>query len=302
MGMGASITGLRGAMKAGLGATLGLVFPPQCLGCGAGVAETGALCPECWRETEFVGPCACGRCGVPLPGDAAAGDGDGDGAAGDGAAGDAGTGAGTGQAGGWEGAGWDAGDWDAGTGLLCDTCMAVARPWRRGRAALVYAGTGRRLVLALKHGDRLDLAPALGQWLATAARPLVKPGMIVVPVPLHPRRMLARKYNQAALLAERVARVHGLRHLPTALARVRHTPMQDHGSVSDRHANLDGALAVPARARAAVEGRAVLLIDDVMASGATLAAATDALRDAGSGPVAVAVLARAILPEPGRGA
>lgn len=272
-------------MKAGLGATLGLVFPPQCLGCGAGVAETGALCPECWRETEFVGPCACGRCGVPLPGDAAAGDA---------AAGDGGTGAG-------EAGGWDAGDWDAGTGLLCDTCMAVARPWRRGKAALVYAGTGRRLVLALKHGDRLDLAPALGHWLATAAGPLVRPGMIVVPVPLHPRRMLARKYNQAALLAERVARVHGLRHLPTALARVRHTPMQDHGSVRDRHANLDGALAVPDRARAAVEGRAVLLIDDVMASGATLAAATDALRDAGSGPVAVAVLARAILPEPGRG-
>ena len=241
-------------------ATLGLVFPPQCLGCGAGVAETGALCPDCWREAEFIGPCACGRCGVPLPGDATA-----------------------------------AGEDEA--ALLCDGCMTVARPWRRGRAALVYAGTGRRLVLALKHGDRTDLAPALGQWLATAAAPLVRPGMIVVPVPLHPRRMLARKYNQAALLAERVARVHGLRHLPGALVRTRHTPMQDHGSVDDRFANLDGALAVPPRARAALEGRAVLLVDDVMASGATMAAATDALRAAGSGPVAVAVLARALRPE-----
>lgn len=267
MGMGASLTGLRGAMKAGFGATLGLIFPPQCLGCGAGVAESGALCPACWRETEFIGPCACGRCGVPLPGDATGDSAD-------------------------EGV-------DERAALLCDTCMQVARPWRRGRAALVYAGTGRRLVLALKHGDRTDLAPALGQWLASAAAPLVRPGMLVIPVPLHPRRMLARKYNQAALLAEHVARIHGLRHMPGALARTRHTPMQDHGSVSDRTANLDGALIVPSGARTGVEGRAVLLIDDVMASGATMAAATDALRRAGSGPVAVAVLARATLPGAG---
>lgn len=249
-------------MKATVGAALGVLFPPQCLGCGDSVTETGALCPVCWAETEFIGACACSRCGVPVPGDSAS-------------------------------------VRDEGA-LLCDDCLVRDRPWRKGRAALVYTGAGKRLVLALKHGDRPDLAPALGQWLATAAGPLVRPGMVVVPVPLHPRRLMARKYNQAALLAEPVARVHGLRHLPAALQRTRHTPMQDHGSVTDRTANLDGVLTVPARARAAIEGRAVLLVDDVMASGATLAAATAALRDAGSGPVAVAVLARAI--KAGRGA
>ena len=230
-----------------------ILFPPQCLDCGAGVAEDGALCPACWREAEFIGACLCDTCGIPLPGD-----------------------------GGTE------------AGLRCDDCLARPRPWTRGRAAVVYAGSGRRLVLALKHGDRPDLAPALGRWLAAAAAPLVAPGMVVVPVPLHPRRMLSRKYNQAALLGAAVARIHGLRLEAAGLRRVRHTPMQDHGSVGDRFANVEGAIRVADRVRARLEGRPVLLVDDVMASGATLAAAARALAEGGAGPVSVAVLARAV--------
>ncbi|MFT4012428.1 MAG: ComF family protein [Paracoccus sp. (in: a-proteobacteria)] len=233
---------------------LRLIYPPQCMSCDAPVAEEGALCPTCWNEVEFLGNCCCSRCGVPLPDD-----GGGDHA-----------------------------------GLLCDDCLALPRPWQRGRGALAYRGTGRKLVLMLKHGDRLDLAPALGDWAARAAAPLVRQGMAVVPVPLHPRRLARRKYNQAALLSQRVARVHGLAHLPRALVRLRHTPMQDHGSADDRFANLAGALAVRSGQAAALQGRAVLLVDDVMASGATLAAATEALLRAGSGPVSVVVLARAI--------
>lgn len=229
------------------------MFPPQCLDCGAGVAGDGALCPDCWREAEFVGACICDCCGTPLPGDGG-----------------------------------------AEAGLACDDCLARPRPWGRGRAALVYAGSGRRLVLALKHGDRPDLAPALGGWLAAAAAPLAAPDMIVVPVPLHPRRMLKRKYNQAALLGAAVARAHGLRLDAAALRRVRHTPMQDHGSVGDRFANVEGAIRVADRARARLQGRPVLLVDDVMASGATLAAAAAALAQAGAGPLSVAVLARAV--------
>lgn len=240
-------------MKAGRA----ILFPPQCLDCGTGVAGDGALCPDCWREAEFIGACICARCGIPLPGD------------------------GTEEA-----------------GLSCDECLARARPWAAGRAALVYAGSGRRLVLALKHGDRPDLAPALGRWLAAAAAPLLTAGTLVVPVPLHPRRMLARKYNQAALLGAAVARAHGLRLEAAALRRTRHTPMQDHGSVADRFANVEGAVEVAARARARLDGRPVLLVDDVMASGATLGAAAAALAAAGAGPVSVAVLARAVKDRP----
>lgn len=235
---------------------LRLIYPPQCLSCGEGVAEEGALCPDCWREARFITGTACGRCGVPLPDD--------------------GTGAG------------------AGAGGLCDDCMVIARPWRQGRAAMVYSGTGRKLVLALKHGDRADLAPALAGFVAQAAAPLIRPDMIVVPVPVHWRRLMRRKYNQAELLSSALAPRLGLDHAPDLLRRIRATEAQDHRSVADRFDNVQGVIAVNRRAIGRVQGRAVLLVDDVMTSGATLAACADALRGAGAGPVSVAVLARAV--------
>lgn len=240
-------------------AALRLVYPPQCLSCGIPVASGGTeaveLCPDCWRETRFIAGLCCEKCGAPLPGDVADGDGE---------------------------------------ALLCDDCLTIARPWHRGRAAMVYAGTGRQLVLALKHGDRLDLAPALAAMLSRAVAPLIRPEMIVAPVPLHLRRLMRRRYNQSALVSARLARLHGLDHLHDLLLRRRHTPGQDHRSVSDRFANVAGAIAVNPRRAAQLAGRPVLLIDDVMTSGATLAAATETLSAAGAGAISVAVLARAV--------
>lgn len=236
-------------------AALRLLYPPQCLGCGQPVAgEAAQLCADCWREADFITGCACARCGAPLPDD---------------------------------GTGLD-------EGATCDDCLAIARPWRHGRAALVYGGTGRRLVLALKHGDRPDLAPHLSSWLTTAAAPLIRHDMIVAPIPLHFRRLVRRRYNQAALLAEPLARSRGLTHLPDLLLRKRNTMGQDHRGVSDRFANVAEAIALNPRHADRVRGRAVLLIDDVMTSGATLAQAAGAALAAGSGPVSVAVLARAV--------
>lgn len=251
--MGITISALPQVIKA----ALKMIYPAQCLDCGAPVEQDGSLCPGCWRECEFVTGCACHRCGVPLPGMAAV----------------------------------DALDDIA---MICDDCLAVDRPWRHARAALVYRGVGRDLVLKLKHVDRPDLAPPLGSWLSVAAAPLVRPGMIVVPIPLHSRRLLVRKYNQAALLSAQVARAHGLQHLPAALRRSRATPAQDHRDYAGRHENLRGALSVPARHCGQIAGRKVLLVDDVMASGATMTEAVRALQQAGSGPVSVAVLARAV--------
>ncbi|TJZ89789.1 ComF family protein [Paracoccus gahaiensis] len=239
-------------------AALMLLYPPQCLACGAGVADGGAgavhLCAACWSEAAFITGACCDCCGVPLPDD------------------------GTG----------------AGQVLVCDDCLSAVRPWSRGRAALVYAGTARRLILALKHGDRLDLAPPLAGWLARAAAPLVQPGMIVAPVPLHLHRLARRKYNQAAQISGRVARQLGLEHRADLLIRLRPTRAQDHRSVADRFANQQGALAVHPRRAEGLAGRPVLLVDDVMASGATIHAAALALLAAGAGPVSVAVLARAV--------
>lgn len=247
--------GLSGMLKD----ALRILYPPQCLCCGDPVSAEAALCGRCWSEAEFITGTCCSRCGAPLPG---------------GAGGEAARG---GEA-----------------QLICDDCLVIARPWRHGRAAMVYAGTGRQLLLALKHADRPDLAPALGDWLARAARPMIRPGMVVVPVPVHPWRLLKRKYNQSELIAAHVARVFGLGHLPGALQRIRHTEGQDHKGVSDRFANVAGSIGVNRRQAARLEGRAILLIDDVMTSGATLAEAAEALRAAGSGPISVAVVARAV--------
>lgn len=181
---------------------------------------------------------------------------------------------------------------DPGHAVLCDDCLALARPWDRGRAAFLYRDKGREIVLALKHGDRLDLARPAARWLLRAAQPLLRPGMLVAPVPLHWLRLLRRRYNQSALLSAGLARLAGLDHIPDLLRRRRRTPTQDGRTREGRFANLADAIDVAPRHAAALAGRSVLIIDDVMTSGATLAAAAEACRAGGAAEVSVAVLAR----------
>lgn len=181
---------------------------------------------------------------------------------------------------------------DEGRQEYCDDCLLLARPWNRGRAALLYKDNGRKLVLALKHGDRLDLVrPATG-WLMRAAGPILKSGMLVVPVPLHWCRLFRRRYNQSALLSHAVAKSAGLDHCPDLLVRRRKTATQDGRSRDERFANVAGAIRMHPRRAGLVTGRDILLIDDVMTSGATLAAAADACLAAGADTVSTLVLAR----------
>lgn len=179
-----------------------------------------------------------------------------------------------------------------GTAVLCDDCLATPRPWAAGAAAMLYRDNGRRLVLALKHGDRMELARPAVHWLRRAAEPLVRPGMVVVPVPLHWLRLLRRRYNQAALLSGGLARAMGLAHCPDALLRRRNTGSQEGRDRAARFAALAGAFVAHPRRRAQISGRPVLLVDDVMTSGATFAGAATALLAAGATEVCVLSLAR----------
>lgn len=181
---------------------------------------------------------------------------------------------------------------DAGERALCDDCMSIARPWGRGRAALMYRDNGRRLVLTLKHGDRMDLARPTSAWMLRTAQPILTPDMLVVPVPLHWIRLFRRRFNQAALLSRNIARSAGLDHCPDALVRKRSTGSQEGKTRDARFANLVGAFTVPRSRERRVEGREILLVDDVMTSGATFAAATEALFAAGARSVSVLALAR----------
>lgn len=184
------------------------------------------------------------------------------------------------------------GDDEGGPAVQCDECLQTRRPWARGRAAMLYRDNARRLVMALKHGDRLDLAGPAAGWLKQAAAPLVQPDTLVAPVPLHWLRLLKRRYNQSALLARALAQRCDLPHCPDLLHRARNTRSQEGRDRDGRFANLAGAIRVNDRRRWQAEGRPVLLVDDVMTSGATLGACAEALLAAGAARVDVVVLCR----------
>ncbi len=174
----------------------------------------------------------------------------------------------------------------------CDDCLGTARPWSRGRSALRYRDNGRRLVLALKHGDRQDLARPASAWMARAAQPILQPDTLIAPVPLHWLRLLSRRFNQAAVLAQGVARATGRDWCPDLLIRTRRTQSLGGLDREARHATLDRAISANPRRRDRVRDRPVLIVDDVMTSGATLSAATQACYAAGARDVCILTLAR----------
>jgi predicted amidophosphoribosyltransferase len=181
---------------------------------------------------------------------------------------------------------------DPGHAVLCDDCLTIARPWARGRAALLYRDNGRRIVLALKHADRTDLARPAAGWMMQAAAPLLQPGMVVAPVPLHWLRLFRRRYNQAALLSACIADAAGIAHCPDLLLRRRNTRSQEGRDREARFRNVAEAFRLNPRHAALIKGKPVLLVDDVMTSGATLAAGAEACLAAGAAQVSVLVLAR----------
>jgi predicted amidophosphoribosyltransferase len=184
----------------------------------------------------------------------------------------------------------------AGRDRLCPTCADCRPQWGRARGALRYDERSRNILLGLKHGDRTEHAAPLARLMARAGAVLLREADLLVPVPLPRRRLIARRYNQSVLLARAVGRLAGRPMLPDALCRIRATPMLGELSADARAAAVAGAFAVPPRRRSAIAGRRILLIDDVLTSGATAAACTRALLAAGAMGVDVLVAAR--VPDP----
>ena len=174
----------------------------------------------------------------------------------------------------------------------CDDCLRYAKPWSMGRAAVLYRDNGRKLVLGLKHADRHDIVRPAARWMARAAQPMTCEGMILAPVPLHWTRMLRRRFNQSAVLARAIAHQLGLECCPDLLVRHARTPGLDGLGYDQRHDTVCGVFrAHPGRAHH-LKGRTILLVDDVMTSGATLSALTQICLAGGATDVRVLVLAR----------
>ncbi|MEL7301096.1 MAG: double zinc ribbon domain-containing protein [Pseudomonadota bacterium] len=229
---------------------LKLIYPSQCIGCGAAVERDFALCGACWRDTPFLHGVTCDGCAAPLPGG------------------------------------------EPGEVALCDECLKAPRAWEKGRAALAYDGRARQLVMTLKRQERADIFRAAGHWMAGRACDVIFEDTVLVPVPLHWTRLLQRRYNQAALLARAVGREVERPTSLDALRRVRRTRALHKQSYASRYEILADAIRPASKGRSLV-GRAVLLIDDVMTSGATLTAAAEAAHEAGARRVDVLTLARA---------
>ena len=171
-------------------------------------------------------------------------------------------------------------------------CLAHPPAWNEARAALVYDAQTRRILLPFKNGDRQETARALAPHMARAGAALLARADLLVPVPLHRWRLLARRYNQSALLARAISRLSGRPTLLDALRRTRRTPSLATLSPLLRRAALSGAITVHPARRAAIQDARILLIDDVLTSGATATACTTALLDAGAASVDILAAAR----------
>ncbi|MDQ0321587.1 ComF family protein [Pararhizobium capsulatum DSM 1112] len=183
---------------------------------------------------------------------------------------------------------------DLGKGILSADAIADPPVFDRLRSVAIHDGIARSLVHDLKYRDRTDLALMMAGWMIRASDGAVADCEAIVPVPLHAFRLWSRRYNQSAELARAIARMSGKPHLPTALLRTRRTRQQVGLGVAARRDNVQGAFSVPEAARDQLFGRHIVLVDNVYTTGATVSAATRALKRAGAAEVTVLTFARAI--------
>jgi ComF family protein len=249
-----SLVGSLAGSLTGIGrAALDVILPPRCLSCAGQVDRQGTLCLPCWSALTFISPPHCACCGEPFDVTIAG---------------------------------------EAGDSLLCARCIAHPPAYGRARSVLSYDDGCRGMILGFKHADQTYAATAFGTWLARAGADLLVPGTVLAPVPLHRWKLFTRRYNQAALLAHAVGRHAGLPVLPTLVVRHRRTRPQGGHTRTGRHRNVRGAFHVRPGLVERIRGCPVVLVDDVLTTGATVSECARVLLRAGASRVDVLTLAR----------
>ncbi len=235
-----------------------LIWPPVCANCGKRIDEANHLCGTCWHSMHWVDRPYCPISGLPYA-------------------------------------------YDVGEEIISPSVIVDPPVYDKVRTVALYDDTARALVHKLKYHDRTDLARSMGQWMVRAGQEFFNDDpdqLVVVPVPLHPQRLISRRYNQSALLAKEIAEQQNVSYLHDCLKRRRATRQQVGLSDSERAANVRGAFRVPAPLKGEIAGKTIILIDDVMTTGATMQACARVLRRAGAAQIFVIVFARVV--EPGQ--
>lgn len=183
---------------------------------------------------------------------------------------------------------------DLGPGALSPEAIASPPAFDRARAAFRFDDVGRALIHGLKYGDRLEVAVALSAWMAAAGRELLADAEALVPVPLHWTRLVARRFNQAAELTRHLSMRTGVANEPLLLKRVRRTRHQVGLTRAQRAENVSGAFRIAGERKGWVRGRRLVLVDDVLTTGATIEACCRVLRRAGAARIDVLTAARVV--------
>ena len=235
---------------------LNILIPPQCVNCGDSVDSDYALCAVCWKEITFITEPFCETCGQPL----------------------------------------EYATSDKGNNTQCMVCQQYPPPYDRGRSLVIYNDAAKKLILRFKHGDATYLAPSFAAWMKTCENDFFREADYLIPVPLHWTRLLQRRYNQSALLAMAFLKVIENKPVygPYLLRRKRRTVSQGHKTVQQRHENVSQAFIVPTRYQDRLKDKGVILIDDVMTTGATLQECARTLKQAGCKKVFILTVARAL--------
>ena len=184
--------------------------------------------------------------------------------------------------------------YDLGADALCGNCMAQKPAYDRARAAFIYDEHSRQPILSLKHGGQTHGLPVFARQLSRAGRGLFEETDCLMPVPLHPRRLRERRFNQAALLARALSRLKNIPLDSSSLQRVKATESQGGKTAAGRKRNMQGAFKLRANRAGHIQGQNIILIDDVMTTGATGEACARALKHGGAARVDLLCLARVV--------